>query len=156
MNKISNYNNKTKTGKPTTSSAYSSNFNRNANSNLKGSHVKPKNPCSGCGGLHWKRDCPYKDSECFNCNGKGHIKKVCRVKNPKSGPTHRIESNDASLLSSYDYVFSINDSRVPPIILDMKIENSCLKMELDTGAARSLISNDTYKSLWPSSGLNKQ
>ena len=31
----------------------------------------------------------------------------------------------------------------------MSINSSCLNMELDTGAARSLISNEVYKSLWP-------
>ena len=149
INKISNPNIKSKTGKSNPSSnSNSSNVNRNANSNSN----KPKNPCSGCGGSHWKRDCPYKDAECFNCNNKGHIKKVCRIKNPKSNSTNRIESdnesNNASLLSSYDYVFSIDDTKVPPIVLDMNINDSRLKMELDTGAARSLISNDIYKSLW--------
>ena len=27
----------------------------------------PKTPCSGCGCLHWKKDCPFKSAECHLC-----------------------------------------------------------------------------------------
>ena len=44
------------------------------NSNPKS---KPDNPCSGCGGNHWKKDCSFKEAECWKCQKKGHIGKVC-------------------------------------------------------------------------------
>ena len=34
-------------------------------------------PCSGCGRLHWKRDCPFKNATCHACKQKEHIQKVC-------------------------------------------------------------------------------
>ena len=37
---------------------------------------KPRKPCSGCGRNHWRNDCPFKDSTCFNCNQKGHLPKI--------------------------------------------------------------------------------
>ena len=30
----------------------------------------PKMPCSGCGKLHWKRDCPFKNATCHACKQK--------------------------------------------------------------------------------------
>ena len=37
---------------------------------------KPRNPCSGCGKMHWRKDCPFKEMECFSCQKKGHIRKM--------------------------------------------------------------------------------
>ena len=28
----------------------------------------PTSPCSGCGKLHWKKDCPFKDAVCLACS----------------------------------------------------------------------------------------
>ena len=30
----------------------------------------PKKACSGCGRMHWKKDCPFKDAECYQCGKK--------------------------------------------------------------------------------------
>ena len=37
---------------------------------------KPTKPCSGRGKRHWRKDCPYKDTECFNCHKKEHLKNM--------------------------------------------------------------------------------
>uniref|UniRef100_A0A914P461 CCHC-type domain-containing protein n=1 Tax=Panagrolaimus davidi TaxID=227884 RepID=A0A914P461_9BILA len=37
----------------------------------------PRSRCPGCDGAHWKKDCPYKNSKCYTCEGLGHIAKVC-------------------------------------------------------------------------------
>uniref|UniRef100_A0A914PUE3 CCHC-type domain-containing protein n=1 Tax=Panagrolaimus davidi TaxID=227884 RepID=A0A914PUE3_9BILA len=37
----------------------------------------PRSRCPGCDGAHWKKDCPYKNSKCYACEGLGHIAKVC-------------------------------------------------------------------------------
>uniref|UniRef100_A0AC35GCX8 CCHC-type domain-containing protein n=1 Tax=Panagrolaimus sp. PS1159 TaxID=55785 RepID=A0AC35GCX8_9BILA len=37
----------------------------------------PRSRCPGCDGAHWKKDCPYKNSKCYTCEGLGHIAEVC-------------------------------------------------------------------------------
>ena len=38
----------------------------------------PKSPCHGCGGLHFRENCPYRDKECYKCGYNGHIAKHCK------------------------------------------------------------------------------
>jgi hypothetical protein len=41
---------------------------------------RPPGKCYGCGGLHFRSACPFKDSSCHFCKQKGHISRVCRAK----------------------------------------------------------------------------
>ena len=131
-------------------------------SNNQNKNSAPKNPCNGCGGRHWKRDCPFKDAECHKCNQKGHIKKVCYTNNnnkskfaTKNNPTNNIapdyESEYAKVdeYDNYIYTNSCNTKPTQPILVPVEVDRVKLDMELDTGATRSLISMDTYKKLWP-------
>ena len=36
-----------------------------------------------------------------------------------------------------------------PIVATIEINNSKLQMEIDTGASRSIVSENTFKQLWP-------
>ena len=74
------------------------NFSAPNKSNSKFPNTKsvPNQPCSGCGKKHWKADCPFKDAECFKCQQKGHISKVCRnpaKAKPKAEKNNFINSN---------------------------------------------------------------
>ena len=121
----------------------------------------PKTPCTGCGKLHWKRDCPFKEAICHECKQKGHIKKMCfqakskqsSQKAPsKSNINFSTEGNPSNKSASdpcYDYVYSVNAVRDKPIILDVMLDTVCVPMEVDTGAACTLISRGQYEQLWP-------
>ena len=141
---------------------------------------KPEKPCSGCGAKHWKADCPFKDAECFLCKKKGHIRKVCFKNNPKKksykdsrpNATNTVyvgsrSNQDTRFDDPYqDYVLyssnrNISDKnevnslpendRIKPFLIPIKLNGKSVNMELDTGAACSLISKYTYEELWPSS-----
>ena len=55
----------------------SSNFGK---SKVGSGDSKPMNACSGCGNMHWKRNCPFKFAKCYRCGHKGHVRKVCKTK----------------------------------------------------------------------------
>ena len=42
-------------------------------------------PCLGCGQLHWRSDCSYKNAEGFECKAKGHIRAMCQKKRKRTG-----------------------------------------------------------------------
>ena len=121
----------------------------------------PKTPCTGCGKLHWKRECPFKNATCHACKQKGHIKKVCFQS--KSKPTSEkaqtksnvnfAECNNLFVEStgdpSYDYVYSVGGARADPIVLDVLLNTVRVPMELDTGATCTLIPRSQYERLWP-------
>ena len=39
--------------------------------------------CSGCSGGHFKRECFFRDKNCFSCGNKGHISAHCETKRNK-------------------------------------------------------------------------
>ena len=151
----------------------SKNYSSNSkHSNATDNKSKPSSSCSGCGSFHWKKDCPFKDAECFSCGRKGHLKKYCRNK-PKGKSTsknntkgvHKVSSVSKASKSYSSYVessnlncdneyegeifnLSSNNFSTRPYIVEVKINGSSLNMELDTGASKSVISKHKYDQLW--------
>ena len=56
---------------------------------------------------------------------------------------------DATKISHSDALFTVEEKSHPPIIIKLKLNEQVTEMELDTGAAMSLISESTQKSLFP-------
>ena len=136
-----------------------------ANSHPKSTDSKPKTPCTGCGNFHWKKDCPFKNAECHACKKKGHLKKMC-FESPKQKthsksnvnfssdnrhrPTCSSTSPNPNRDECYDFVFTVsNESRVDPILIDVLLNEVSVPMELDTGAACTLMPKSKYLQFWP-------
>ena len=124
---------------------------------------KPEKPCSGCGKYHWKNDCPFKDKDCFSCKKKGHISKVCLNKGKQNSSsnfqrgqpkavgsvetTNTIDNN----ARENEYIFSTQCSTLDnpfyvTLILD---KNISMPFQVDTGAARTLISESKFLECFP-------
>ncbi|XP_048487132.1 uncharacterized protein K02A2.6-like [Plutella xylostella] len=78
----------------------------------------------------------------------GHIASACMK---KSGKVHQVGGDDQPSTPSEDmmgvYVCSDNTYRAP-ITAELSIDGAKLSMEVDTGASRSIISEETYRKLW--------
>ena len=61
VRKVSQRKRKKQSNSPSKSKQY-----KNKQNNL------PPNPCSGCGSLHWYKDCPYRNKKCLTCSRLGH------------------------------------------------------------------------------------
>ena len=132
-----------------------------SSNNSKGSDAKPKMPCTGCGNFHWKKDCPFRNAECHTCKKKGHIKKMCfESRSDKTQPKSNVHFSSSDRHSPtqppnsdsdpcYDFIFSVNSDRVDPILVDVVLNKVRVSMELDTGAACSLMPRSKYEQLWP-------
>ena len=113
----------------------------------------PSNPCSGCGGNHWKKDCPYTKTKCHKCGKIGHIQRACRSKKAKNTNTVQELSEEEDNSSEYcEYLFNVQ-GKAKPISVAVRLDGAPAHMELDTGAARSIISRRTYEKLWPNKGV---
>ncbi|XP_039629428.1 uncharacterized protein LOC120541637 [Polypterus senegalus] len=131
--------------------------------------------CKRCGRVnHSDSDCWYKDQDCHNCGKKGHAARVCKQKEsirreegaqykgksqrrsdyPKKRPVNRIILQEVSSEASGNETDTelalhklIQEGEKSHISVKPKIEGTEVEMELDTGAAVSLISIKLYKKL---------
>ena len=119
--------------------------------------------CYRCKGQHNPNSCPFKDSTCHGCGKKGHILKACRTSkstpptNPQSKssktskPQHSLQAESSpSVTESAETpytLFHIDNQNHPPITVDLTINSCQVRMELDTGAAISVICEQTYKTV---------
>ena len=106
---------------------------------------------------------------CHYCQKKGHMQRACKRKDeapasdtstprPKSKSVGRVEEeeeeeeesdSDDSNDSPLCLVESKGVARSPPILVKVKLDDCMVNMEVDTGAAMSLMSQSTFQGLWP-------
>ena len=120
--------------------------------------------CGKCGYPSGHTAYPTVGEECHNCHKKSHFGDVCRSKKtPKQqgkqkaksapgGKAHGIdewESDEAyaHLISSVTDTISAVDEDTDSWWANVEIEGARLKMQIDTGAAQSLLPFQTYKKL---------
>jgi hypothetical protein len=119
--------------------------------------------CTCCGKVgHAKSDCRHKENKCYKCGIVGHLKPVCnrdtapsssatksrgKWKNQKSRPVNAVEEEDTD-----DDIFlnvglvedTVHAVAKDAIWVSPKIEGITMKMELDTGAAVTIIPYTDY------------
>ena len=101
--------------------------------------------CTGTG--HSPGSCRFRKERCHNCHKVGHIKKACK----QGGATRNVQFVDQTeppTKNEYP-LFTLTVSQSTPIAVSVEINSKSVNMELDTGAAVSLISEETYGQHWP-------
>ena len=128
-------------------------------------------PCYRCGrSNHDPKDCRLRESVCHFCNKKGHIAPACRGRQSKNGqkPTQktfrgkRQPSQQTSYVAADDGksetelpLFMVGNSASNPLYANVLVNGKDLVMEVDTGAAGSIISEMLFKQLFPKVKLDK-
>ena len=115
--------------------------------------------CYRCGGKHHQSTCRFKSEICRFCNKRGHIAKVCKSRIAQSSQnnapdtrdsskaTHQVTQDSHDTDSSEYTLFTLPCQQTKPLQTDIEIEGHHLSMEIDTGAAVSIISDRTRTSL---------
>ena len=139
-------------------------------------------PFYRCGSeQHGPRACPYREAECQNCKEKGHLARMCQSKsrtvhktpsqvraNPSrkggsTGTTKR-ETNWLTVTKETQAepepfpdstILNIGSHRDTPIMVQLKLNEQEVIMEVDTGAAVTLISEEAQKKLFSKANLSK-
>ena len=119
------------------------------NSSDKQEQHKKKKPCYHCGKQgHSAADCTFKDSNCHKCGKKGHIAKVCHTK--RTNRTQWVGTD----VNNDDVIFRVGN-RSQPYQVEMQLNGKRVIMEIDTGAAVSIMSSKSLRSLFPRATLQK-
>ena len=118
-------------------------------------------PCYRCGQTnHDAGKCRFIEAICHACGKKGHIAPVCRSKNrkPSDRPTRSTKYVDLESSNREDddelQLFTVagaGSSRA--FTVELQVDGKPLVMEIDTGAAVSLIPEKSQCSLFPESNL---
>ena len=115
--------------------------------------------CHRCGKAdHTPAACKFRTARCYHCDKIGHIASVCRGRKNSARPPRRnnfrikavrpepLEKTD---FSEDDMLNTIRCEPGNPLLLDVRLNGKPLTMELDTGAAVSLVSEGVFQSLLP-------
>ncbi|CAC5394574.1 unnamed protein product [Mytilus coruscus] len=127
--------------------------------------------CYRCGGSHNATDCEWKAAKCYVCDKKGHLAKKCRNKGkqnakekpkfkqqtqqgkvyPKQRPTktHFVEEDSDDMEDTYT-MHQLEGTKSKPYLVSVKLNNTEINMEIDTGASVSVISQETCKQVFGS------
>ena len=120
---------------------------QNANKNKDNS--KDKSTCYRCGGKHNQLTCRFKSETCRFCSKCGHITKVCRKCLSQDKPTgagkatHQVTQDSCDTVPSEYNLFTLPSQQAKPLQATISIEGDPFTMEVDTGAAVSIISDKT-------------
>ena len=129
-------------------------------------------PCHRCGrSNHTANNCKFLNASCHNCGEKKNIAPVCRapakdIKAKKSGGRPKPSRtnwmaaaddhpSDSSPGESDLPIYCLKTNKSKPIKVEIQLNGKPLQMEVDTGAALSIISGDTKQKILPQATLQK-
>ena len=119
---------------------------------LKPSQGQPRD-CFRCGGKHKPSECKFKEATCHFCKKRGHTARACRSKARQTSPpekksTHRVDREYSVEPEEPKGLYHVEGKSRPAYMVELSVNGAQLQMEVDTGAATTLISEETYRILW--------
>ena len=125
--------------------------------------------CHRCGKTsHDQKDCWFKYAECHNCGKRGHIAPVCRSLKKKCQPWRKKPGLGTKYVTTTDDqepelekdneslpLYTVGGGATPPIKVPLSVEGKLLSMELDTGAAVTIVSEKQYNDFFSNLPLKK-
>ncbi len=121
-------------------------------------------PCYRCGRRgHDDMACKFRQAQCHNCGKVGHIAPVCKSSRKPADRKfsgHRTKFVETSEQPQEDATEELGAlaiggvSSTRPIHVDVHVSGKPLTMVLDTGAAVSILSEDTFKKMFPKDRLH--
>ncbi|KAM7288053.1 uncharacterized protein ISCGN_031742 [Ixodes scapularis] len=124
--------------------------------------VKPKavvgaqDKCFRCGSpKHIASSCPHRNAICYRCNREGHFQRFCKASLANTPGRAKQFRNFSAEEEKSEAIYGLQDRNMnAPFYYTLKVGNAPLQMELDTGAAVSIISKRQFQSLFPRTELS--
>ena len=104
---------------------------------------KPPTPCWFCGQWHFSRYCRYRNHLCSVCGRKGHAEQICS-KRGRNSSKHQPSRRAVSRAITATFQVNFTHRRK---FLTVMINNTWIRLQLDTGSDLTLISKQTWQQL---------
>ena len=125
--------------------------------------------CYRCGSeRHTGKDCRHRDTECNNCKKKGHLARMCRSRTAQNPPnqsgkgknfrkreTHWVTTTDHEHFPDNAILTVGSHGKNRPITVQLELNGQQVLMQVDTGAAVSIISEVTQQKHFPNAHLEQ-
>ena len=121
---------------------------------------KTKQTAYRCGEEHNKEHCPFKDKSCFYCGKGGHIAKVRKTKQRShqtsyaSKRVNQMTEDEQEEPGETYQLFTIRGNTLAYTSM-LCIDGHNVEMEIDTGSAVTLMSNNMFRKLFANRKLEK-
>ena len=120
---------------------------------------KSDRKCFRCSKLGHASKCRFKDAQCNHCGKTGHLLAVCygnaKGSAKKSGTSHSVQQVQEQAETEEYSLFRLGPvDKSFPYNVGVDVDGRRVTMEIDTGAAVSLMSAVTFKELWPGRSLD--
>ena len=118
-----------------------SKFQKKQSNKKNGATKNDTKPCHRCGRAgHKPQDCPFRDTECYNCTKKGHLSAVCKSKTTQNKPT--VGSITVRLPQTVSTTLRSEEDRLQ---VSVQVNNQPVKFDVDTGSRDSFCSKDVWE-----------
>ena len=120
-----------------------SKFQKKSASKKSGTTKSDSKPCHRCRRAgHKPQDCPFRDSECFNCKKKGHLSAVCKSKTTQTKST--VGSIMVRLPQTVSTTFGSEEDRLQ---VSLQVNHQPVKFGVDTSSRDSFCSKDVWNKM---------
>jgi transposase InsO family protein len=101
--------------------------------------------CSRCGAKHPTNSCRHINTVCHSCRKRGHLARVCRTRDRNRA--YYLEEQEE--LEEVNVINWLPSNKVEPFKLHILMNGERVQMEIDTGAAISIMGEETFLEKWP-------
>ena len=108
--------------------------------------------CSRAG--HDPHSCGFRGATCHNCGKRGHIRSVCRARRRRA-PNVQLVDTQGEQTPPEEPIFQVHTRISRPYQVLLQLNGQPVPMEIDTGAAVSLILVSMWRSLFPDTSLRR-
>ncbi|XP_055615172.1 uncharacterized protein K02A2.6-like [Toxorhynchites rutilus septentrionalis] len=116
---------------------------QSAASSSSNQREQPKTPCWSCGGMHYNKDCRFRDQKCNECGKVGHRAGYCACFQSRSSSNANTASRKKKKQPSTKTV-TIRNIIQGRKFVKLQVNNVLLRLQLDTGSDISIISHRSW------------